>query len=107
MVVDAFGRAYVGSCDAAGIPRPSPSELIVVHPDGRTEVADSAMRFPNGSVVTPDGGTLIVAESHGQCLTAFAIAADGTLGDKRTWATVPGTAPDGICLDQQGCVWFA
>lgn len=65
------------------------------------------MRFPNGIVVTPDGGTLIVAESHGQCLTAFAVASDGTLGDKRTWAAVPGTAPDGICLDQEGCVWFA
>jgi sugar lactone lactonase YvrE len=107
MVVDAHGRAYVGSCDVAGLPAPAVSELIVVHPDGRAEVADPAMRFPNGSVVTVDGGTLIVAETYGEGLTAFSIGADGTLGDKRAWATVPGTYPDGICIDQEGCVWFA
>src|SRR6266487_453963 len=107
MVVDGSGRAYVNSTDAAGMPRPAPSEQMVVHPDGRVEVADSAMRFPNGTVITPDGGTLIVAESTGECLTAFTIAGDGSLGDKRVWAAVPGTAPDGICLDQEGCVWFA
>ena len=107
MVVGASGRAYVGGADADGIPSPSPSEFIVVHPDGRAEVADSHMRFPNGAVITPDGGTLIVAESHGQCLTAFTIAGDGTLGEKREWAAVPGAAPDGICLDREGCVWFA
>jgi sugar lactone lactonase YvrE len=65
------------------------------------------MCFPNGVVIAPDGGTLIVAESHGQCLTASTIASDGTLGDKRAWTAVPGTAPDGTCLDQEGCVWFA
>ncbi len=107
LVVDGSGRAYVNSTDAAGMPRPAPSEQMVVHPDGRVEVADSAMRFPNGTVITPDGGTLIVAESTGECLTAFTIAGDGSLGDKRVWAAVPGTAPDGICLDQEGCVWFA
>ena len=107
MVSDASGRAYVGSCDAEGTPNPSASELIVVHPDGLAEVAATDMRFPNGMVITPDGDTLIVAESYGQCLTAFTIASDGTLGDKRAWTTVPGSAPDGICLDQEGCVWFA
>src|SRR5215472_16126406 len=86
---------------------PTLSELMVVHPDGRVVVADSAMRYPNGSVITPDGGTLIVAESHGQCLTAFTIGTDGTLGEKRAWASVPGMFPDGICLDQEGRVWFA
>jgi sugar lactone lactonase YvrE len=106
MVVDATGRAYVGSASPPPA-APAPSELIVVHPDGRLEVADSTMRYPNGVVITPGGGTLIVAESHGQCLTAFTIAGDGALGDKRLWAAVPGTAPDGICLDQEGCVWFA
>jgi sugar lactone lactonase YvrE len=106
LVVDASGRAYVGSCDPPPA-APTPTELMVVHPDGRVEVADSAMRYSNGMVITPDGGTLIVAESHGQCLTAFTIATDGTLGDKRVWAEVAGTAPDGICLDQEGCVWFA
>jgi len=107
MVVDTSGRAYVGSCDVPGLPNPASSELIIVHSDGRAEVADPAMRFPNGSVITPDGATLIVAETHGQCLTAFTVADDGTLADKRVWASVPGQFPDGICLDQAGGVWFA
>jgi sugar lactone lactonase YvrE len=107
MVVDAQGRAYVGCCDIAGIPQPSPSEVVVVHPDGRAEVGDAEMRFPNGSVITPDGATLIVAETFGQCLTAFSIGADGTIDDKREWAALPGMLPDGICLDEEGCVWFA
>src|SRR6266700_2756024 len=65
-------------------------------PDGRLLVVASAAR-----------SLLILAESTGECLTAFTIAGDGSLGDKRVWAAVPGTAPDGICLDQEGCVWFA
>jgi sugar lactone lactonase YvrE len=106
LVVDAAGRAYVGTIDPPPAP-PVLSELLVVQPDGRVEVADSAMRFPNGSVLTPDGRTLIVAESHGEQLTAFSVAADGSLGDRRVWAAVPGMYPDGICLDTEGCVWFA
>jgi sugar lactone lactonase YvrE len=107
MVVDADGRAWVGSCDGAGIPAPSASELVFVAPDGTASVADSAMRFPNGSVVTPDGRTLIVAETFGQGLVAFDIAEDGTVANKRPWAEVPGSLPDGICLDVEGAVWFA
>jgi sugar lactone lactonase YvrE len=93
-----------GSCEPPPT-APTPTEMMVVHPDGPVEVADDSMRYPNGSVITPDSGTLIVAESQGQCLTAFTI--DGTLSDKRVWAEVPSMAPDGICLDQDGCVWFA
>jgi sugar lactone lactonase YvrE len=107
MVVDSQGRAYVGCCDIAGMPEPATSEVLIAHPDGRVEVGDAEMRFPNGSVVTPDGRTLIVAETYGEGLTAFTIADDRTLGEKRTWATVAGTYPDGICLDADGCVWFA
>jgi sugar lactone lactonase YvrE len=106
LAVDASGRAYVGSCEPPPA-APALTEMMVVHPDGRVEVANGSMRYPNGSVITPDGGTLIVAESQGQCLSAFAIATDGTLGEKRLWAEVPGAAPDGISLDREGCVWFA
>jgi sugar lactone lactonase YvrE len=106
LVVDASGRAYVGSCEPPPA-APTLTEMMVVHPDGRVEVADDSMRYPNGSVITPDGGTLIVAESQGQCLTAFTIDSHGALSDKRVWAEVSGMAPDGICLDREGCVWFA
>jgi sugar lactone lactonase YvrE len=107
MVVDPAGRAYVGSCDLRGMPRPAESELILVQPDGTASVADPALRFPNGTVITSDGTTLIVAETFGRRLTAYTIGADGALSGRRVWADLPGAAPDGICLDQDGCVWYA
>ncbi|HEV7886211.1 MAG TPA: SMP-30/gluconolactonase/LRE family protein [Acidimicrobiales bacterium] len=108
MVVDSTGRAFVGCCDIAGIATgaPSVSELLCVLPDGTVSVVDAEMRFPNGSVVTPDGTTLIVAETFGQGLAAFALDGDA-IGPKRAWATVAGSIPDGICLDAEGAVWFA
>ena len=58
-------------------------------------------------VVTPDNSTLIVAESYAHCLTAFDIADDGTLSNRRVWADLGDAAPDGICLDADGAVWYA
>ncbi|MGI0156185.1 MAG: SMP-30/gluconolactonase/LRE family protein, partial [Thermoplasmata archaeon] len=80
--------------------------LICVDPDGTVSVADAHMRFPNGTVRTPDGRTLIVAETFGAGLQAFTIE-HGRAGSKRQWAEVPGSYPDGICLDAEGAVWFA
>ena len=65
------------------------------------------MAFPNGMVVTPDNSTLILGESYASRLTAFDIAPDGSLSNQRAWADVPGSAPDGICLDAEGAVWYA
>jgi sugar lactone lactonase YvrE len=109
MVVSAAGVAYVGTCDTAGVPSGSPGlgQVFVVQPDGSASVGDKEMRFPNGSVITPDGRTLIVAETFGACLSAFDIADDGSLSNRREWASVPGTFPDGCCLDAEGAVWFA
>jgi len=110
MVVDASGRAYVGNFgfDLHTNAEPSPAELILVQPDGTASVQDNELMFPNGCVITPDGKTLIVGESFGGRLTAFDIDADGNLGNKRTWATLPdGAVPDGICQDEQGGIWCA
>ena len=63
--------------------------------------------FPNGMAITPDNATLIIAESHGRKLTAFTIAADGTLSDRRIWADLGSGVPDGICIDAEGAVWYA
>ena len=110
MVVDGRGNAYVGN---AGFdlrerpPKVRPAEIVLVTPDGIARVVDDEVVFPNGSVVTPDGATLIVAESFGNKLTAFAIADDGLLSSRRTWADLPERAPDGICLDADGAVWVA
>ncbi|HZT67552.1 MAG TPA: SMP-30/gluconolactonase/LRE family protein [Acidimicrobiales bacterium] len=106
MVVDSSGRAWLGTCDIGGIPKPSVSQIICVEPDGSAWVADTDMRFPNGSVITPDGQTLIVAETFGAALTSFDLGSGGLTG-KRQWASVPGCLPDGICLDAEGAVWLA
>jgi sugar lactone lactonase YvrE len=109
MVVDAQGRAYVGNFGFdlhAGDPIRT-TNLILVTPDGRVREAAEGLAFPNGAVITPDGGTLIVGETFAARLSAFDIDENGDLGNQRIWASVPGIAPDGICLDAEGAVWVA
>ena len=109
MVVDARGRAYVGNFgwDLHGGGERREAELILVEPDGSARVVADGLRFPNGCVITPDGGTLIVGETMGQRLTAFTQEADGSLSERREWAKTPDILPDGICLDADGAIWVA
>ena len=119
MVVDGAGRAYVGNfgfdLDAAMsangvqavIADHPTAKLALVAPDGSVSVAASDMHFPNGTVITPDGKTLIIGETLGGALTAFDIAPDGTLGNRRAWASTWPRVPDGIALDAQGAIWIA
>ena len=109
MVVDAKGRAYVGNFgfDFAARHAPRATGLILVHPDGQSRVVASDLLFPNGAVITPDQRTLIIAESFGSRLTAFDIASDGSLSQRRVWAALVNAAPDGICLDAEGAIWLA
>jgi sugar lactone lactonase YvrE len=83
------------------------TNLVRVDPDGSVHLAADDMHFPNGSVVTPDGRTLIVAETLALRLTAFDIADDGSLSNRRVWASTGMRAPDGICLDVDGNIWVA
>ena len=109
MVVDTAGRAYVGNFgfDLHARADPAPANLVLVHPDGRAEVAAKDLSFPNGTVITPDGSTLIVGESFGACLTAFDVGEDGSLSNRREWARLEGAVPDGICLDAEDAIWVA
>ena len=95
---------YDGTVDASAI---APASLIRVDPDGTSHEAADALRFPNGAVITDDGGTLIIAESFGGQLSAFDRGTDGALSNRRVWATLEGIAPDGICLCADGSVWVA
>jgi len=109
MVVSATGHAYVGNFgfDLEARATYQPADLALVRPDGSVSVAAEAMAFPNGSVITPDGSTLIVGQSFGGDYVAFTIGDDGTLSDRRAWATMPGMAPDGCTLDDEGAIWFS
>ena len=124
MLVDRSGRAYVGNLgfDARGGAPISPTVLSVIAPDGSTTAGAHDLVFPNGMAVTPDGKQLLVAETYACRISAFAIGADGSLGERRTWATL-GTAngathceqliragqvlPDGIAIDAEGALWVA
>ncbi len=108
MVVDQQGRAYVGNFGFDFITQPfAPAELILVTPDGNAHVVADNMAFPNGTVITPDGHTLIVGETYSARLTAFQIEPDGSLTRRRLWAQLKQAVPDGICLDADGAIWVA
>jgi sugar lactone lactonase YvrE len=109
MVVDAAGRAYVGNF-GFDLHRGEASRstcIARVDPDGGVVSAAAELMFPNGMVITPDGKTLIVAETFASRLTAFDIGSDGALSDRRLFAQLDGCNPDGICLDAEGAVWVA
>ena len=108
IVVDGRGNAYVNNIgfDFAG-GEVRPGTVALVTPDGSARQVADGVAFPNGMVVTPDNSTLIVAESYGKKLTAFDIAADGGLSNRRLWADLGDGTPDGICLDAEGAIWYA
>ncbi|GII63637.1 gluconolaconase [Sphaerisporangium krabiense] len=85
----------------------APGTVVHVAPDGSARQVAGDIAFPNGMAVTPDGATLIVADSYGNRLTAFAIEPDGSLSGRRVWADTGDDHPDGVCLDAEGAVWYA
>jgi sugar lactone lactonase YvrE len=107
IVVDGRGSAYVNNI---GFDFPAsefaPGIIALVTLDGSVRQVADGVAFPNGMVVTPDNTTLILAESYGNRLTAFDIAADGSLSNRRVWADLDGGFPDGICLDAEGAIWY-
>jgi sugar lactone lactonase YvrE len=119
MVVDGAGRAYVGNfgfdLDAAieaqgvaGVLADHPTaKLACISPEGAVSVAAEGLHFPNGSVITPDGKTLIVAETLGGALTAFDIGDEGALSNRRVWAPTGPHVPDGVALNADGAIWVA
>jgi sugar lactone lactonase YvrE len=114
MVVAPNGNAYAGAYlpglseyEAPGPANPPQfGNLVLARPDGSSQVVADRVCFPNGGAITPDGKTLIVAETFAFTLTAWDINDDGTLSNRRPFANL--AAPtDGISLDAEGCVWVA
>jgi sugar lactone lactonase YvrE len=108
IVVDGRGHTYINNI---GFDFPdgefAPGIVALLTPDGPARQAADGVAFPNGMAVTPDNSTLIVAESYANRLTAFDIAVDGGLSNRRLWADLGDGVPDGICLDAEGAVWYA
>ena len=108
IVTDGRGNTYVNNI---GFDFPAgefaPGLIALITPGGRVRQVADGLAFPNGMAVTADNSTLIIAESYGGVLTAYDIAPDGDLTNHRVWADLQGAAPDGICIDAEGAVWFA
>jgi sugar lactone lactonase YvrE len=109
IVVDGRGNAYLNGAgfDLMSGGEFAPGIVALVTPDGSARQVADGIAFPNGMAVTPDNSTLIVAESYGRRLTAFDIAGDGGLSNRRVWAGLDDGVPDGICIDAEGAVWYA
>jgi sugar lactone lactonase YvrE len=109
IVVDGRGNVYVNSVNfdfmgfLEGRAQFAPGIIALVTPDGSVRQVADGIAFPNGMAVTPDNSTLIIAESFARRLTAFDIADDGSLSNRRVWAD--GVGPDGICMDAEGAIW--
>src|SRR5262245_31688876 len=109
LVVDGRGNAYVngGGFDLMAGEAFAPGIIALVTPGGSVRQVAHGLAFPNGMLVTSDNATLIVAESYAKRLSAFDIAAYGSLSSRRVWAVLGDGVPDGICLDAEGAVWYA
>ena len=97
IVVDGRGNTYINGGPG----------IALLTPNGPLRQVADNFAFPNGMAITPDNSTLIIAESHGKRLTAFDIAADGNLSNRRVWADLHDGVPDGICIDAENAVWYA
>jgi sugar lactone lactonase YvrE len=107
IVVDAAGRAWVDMPGSMPWEEPKPGTVSVVLADGSSHRVADDVWFPNGMAVIEED-TLVVAESHADRLTAWTISETGDLVDRRVWAELgPGSAPDGICVDAEGAIWYA
>jgi sugar lactone lactonase YvrE len=108
LVVDGRGNAYVngGGFDLMAGEAFAPGIIALVTPEGSARQVADGLAFPNGMLVTADNATLIVAESYAKRLTAFDIAEDASLSNRRVWAELGDDVPDGICLDAENAVWY-
>lgn len=113
LLVAPDGRAYVDlyqtTADGSGGPD-GPDGIVgsigLVEPNGAVRVVATGLAVPNGLGLLPDGSTLVVSETQGSRLLAFASAADGSLGPPRVFADLgPDRHPDGLCVDVEGGVW--
>lgn len=108
-VTDNAGRTYVGNFgyDLFGGAEKALADLVLVEANGAARIVASGLDFPNGTVIKDAGKTLVISESWANRLSAFDIAADGSLSNRRVYASFDDRVPDGICLDAAGAIWVS
>ena len=109
VVADKHGNVYAGNFgfDLHGGETEREAEIVRITPEGSTELFAAEVVFPNGSVITPDDKTLLVAETFAHRISGFRFDNQGRMASRFIWADLNQATPDGICLDEEGAVWVA
>lgn len=103
---DDAGRFWAGAMDVAAAPGAGILWSLEVDRSVRSRLPD--LTIPNGVDWSDDGRTMYFVDSATHRIDALQVAADGGLGDRRSWASLPADVlPDGLTVDAEGGVWVA
>jgi gluconolactonase len=109
LTTDADGRVYVGSLRSPALddggPR-IPGECHRIDTDGTSRVFYDDVAFANGIAFSPDERVLHHSNYSERHVLAHDVA-DGRASGRRLFAIVPRGNPDGLAVDESGCVWVA
>lgn len=88
--------------------RPDIADGFIVLIDARgARLAADGLGYTNEAIVDPGGDWLYVNETMARRTSRFRIADDGSLGRRETVTEYgPGTWPDGLAFDEEGCFWM-
>ena len=103
------GNAYVNGIgyDMMAGETTRTGQIALVDPAGDARLVAEDLAFPNGMAINVHGTMLAVAESHAGRISAFTINESGDLTERRVFAEVANSAPDGICFAADGTLWYA
>jgi len=110
LFTDSAGRVYVGSLRSDPFKEGArvPGELWRIDGEGRVVQMYGDVGLTNGIGFSPDGKIIYHADSAGPHIIVHDVAPDGTVSNRRAIARMSGgTIPDGLCVDEAGCLWVA
>ena len=87
-----------------------PGQLVRLDPDGTLTPLLGDVKLSNGLDWSPDGETFYFTDTPTLGIDAFDYDLDaGTIANRRRVVTIPRGegAPDGMCVDDEGCLWTA
>ena len=104
---DPGGRFWAGSM--AWDKDPSAGSLYRLDTDLQVSVALPDLTISNGLAWTPDARRMYFIDTQTQRVDRFGVSADGQLWGRETLVSIDESrgAPDGMCIDDEGCLWVA
>ncbi|KQR39347.1 SMP-30/gluconolactonase/LRE family protein [Microbacterium sp. Leaf159] len=103
---DPVGRFVVGSLSLAG---PSSTEILArVDGAGHVSVIDDDLTLSNGLAWSPDGTVMYSVDTERRSVYRRDYEpTTGRVGARETLIRFEEGFPDGICTDEEGCLWIA